>query len=73
METDRETAKLMNVVRRIARAATSAREFHSGEPGEASGRQRLQARKPVALAAANVAWKATFFGFAPLEGHDGRQ
>jgi len=24
-------------MRRIARAATSAREFHSGEPGEASG------------------------------------
>ena len=39
-------------MRRIARAATSAREFHSGEPGEASGRHRLQARKPASWAAA---------------------
>jgi hypothetical protein len=30
----------------------SARMFHSGEPGEASGRHRLQARKPASWAAA---------------------
>jgi len=29
---------------RIARPTTSARVFHSGEPGDASGRHRLQAR-----------------------------
>ncbi len=32
---------------RIARATTSARVFHSGEPGAASGRHRLQALKPA--------------------------
>ena len=35
-------------------ATTSPRTFHSGEPGEASGRQRLQARKPACCAAAAV-------------------
>ena len=39
---------------RMARATTSARTFHSGEPGVASGRQRRQARKPACWAAAAV-------------------
>ena len=43
-----------SAIRRIARATTSARTFHSGEPGEASGRQRLHARKPRCCAAAAV-------------------
>src|SRR6202040_4442900 len=38
-----------------------------------SGLQRLQARKPVALAASRVSWNLTFLGFAALEGHEGRQ
>ena len=33
-----------SAIRRIARPAVSPRRFHSGEPGAASGRQRLQAR-----------------------------
>src|SRR5947199_228344 len=37
---------------RMARATTSARTFHSGDPGVASGRQRLHARKPACWAAA---------------------
>ena len=43
-----------SAIRRMARATTSPRTFHSGEPGEASGRQRLQARKPACWAAAAV-------------------
>ncbi len=31
-------------IRRIARAVTSERQSHAGEPGAASGRQRLHAR-----------------------------
>ena len=41
-------------ISRIARATTSPRVFHSGEPGDASGRQRLQARNPARWAAAAV-------------------
>ena len=37
---------------RMALAATSARVSHSGEPGVALGRQRLQARNPASWAAA---------------------
>ena len=43
-----------SAMRRMARPTTSARRFHSGEPGVASGRQRLQARKPASCAAAAV-------------------
>lgn len=39
-------------ISRMARATTSARWFHSGEPGPASGRHRLQARNPACCAAA---------------------
>jgi hypothetical protein len=38
----------------MARETLSARQFQSGEPGAASGRQRLQARKPADWAAAAV-------------------
>ena len=41
-------------MRRMARATTSARASHSGDPGVASGRHRLQARKPACWAAAAV-------------------
>ena len=37
---------------RMARPTTSARVSHSGDPGVASGRQRLQARKPASWAVA---------------------
>ena len=37
------------------------------------GRQRLQARKPAASAAAQSAWKATFSGRARRDGQEGRQ
>ena len=43
-----------SVMSRMALATTSPRTFHSGDPGEASGRQRLQARKPAFCAAAAV-------------------
>ena len=35
------------VDRAIARATTSPRRFHSGEPGDVSGRHRLQALNPA--------------------------
>lgn len=60
-------------MRRIARAARSARTFQSGEPGTASGRQRRQARKPLACAAADVGKKRTFCTFGVDAGQDGRQ
>ena len=41
----------------------------SGEPGIASGRQRLQARKPAAWAAAAVRWKLTFDSCGVRAGH----
>ena len=44
-----------SAIKRMARATLSARQFQSGEPGAASGRQRLQARKPADCAAAAVA------------------
>jgi hypothetical protein len=60
-------------ISRIARPTTSARAFHSGEPGEASGRQRLQARKPARWAAAALARKRTFARFGVIAGQLGRQ
>ena len=48
------TVRVLLPISRIARATTSARAFHSGDPGEASGRQRLQARKPARCAAAEL-------------------
>src|SRR5689334_11217418 len=38
-----------------------------------SGRQRLQGRKPVALALSKLSWSRTFLGLGVREGHDGRQ
>jgi hypothetical protein len=58
---------------RIARATTSWRVFHSGEPGEASGRQRLHARNPDCWAAAAVGKKSTFARFGVIAGQLGRQ
>ena len=46
---------------------------HSGEPGAASGRQRLQARKPAACAAAAVGNKRTFSRLGIRAGQLGRQ
>ena len=60
-------------MRRIARAVVSARTSHSGEPGTASGRQRLQARNPAACAAAALGWKVMFAGAGVRAGQEGRQ
>jgi hypothetical protein len=58
---------------RIARAVTSDRWFHSGDPGDASGRQRLQARYPARCAAAAVGRNRTFSGFGVIAGQLGLQ
>ena len=58
---------------RIARATRSARSFHSGEPGLASGRHRLQARNPACWAAAALGKKRMFCGFGGTAGQLGRQ
>lgn len=58
---------------RMARAVTSALASHSGEPGTASGRQRLHARNPSACAAAALAKKSMFSARGVLAGQDGRQ
>ena len=58
---------------RIARATTSARTFHSGEPGDASGRHRLHARNPCCWAAAAAGKNDTFWRRGVVAGHDGRQ
>jgi len=47
--------------------------FHSGEPGEASGRQRLQARNPARCAAAALGWNSTLRRSGVIAGQDGRQ
>ncbi len=57
----------------MARPTASARRFHAGEPGDASGRQRLQARKPARCAAAAVGRKRTFARFGVIAGQLGRQ
>ncbi len=58
---------------RMARPTMSARMFHSGEPGEASGRHRLQARKPDSWAAAAVRQNRMCSRLGVIAGHDGRQ
>ena len=58
---------------RIARATTSPRGSHSGEPGDASGRQRLHARYPARCAAAAVGKNSTFLGYGVRAGQLGRQ
>jgi hypothetical protein len=60
-------------MQRMARATTSARMSHSGEPGLASGRQRLHARNPASCAAAAVGRNRTFCGFGVIAGQLGRQ
>jgi len=62
-----------SAIRRIARATTSARPSHSGEPGAASGRQRLQERNPACWAAAAVGRKRTFARLGVIAGQLGRQ
>ncbi len=62
-----------SAISRIARATRSARSFHSGDPGLASGRHRLQARKPACCAAAALAKKRTFAGLGGTAGQLGRQ
>ena len=58
---------------RIARATRSERASHSGEPGAASGRQRMQARKPAPWAAAAPGKKRTFVRRGVRAGQEGRQ
>ena len=58
---------------RMARATTSARRSHSGDPGVAPGRHRLQARKPARWAAAAVAKKRTWARCGVRAGQLGRQ
>ena len=58
---------------RIALATTSARTSHSGEPGLASGRQRLQARNPACWAAAALGKKRMCSGLGGTTGQLGRQ
>ena len=58
---------------RMALATMSRRTFHSGDPGEASGRQRLQARKPACCAAAAVGRKRRFRAKGGRTGQLGRQ
>ena len=62
-----------SAIRRIARPTMSVRRFHSGEPGEASGRQRLQARNPACWAAAAVGQKRMFLAYGGRTGQLGRQ
>ena len=57
----------------MARPATSAATSHSGLPGVASGRHRLQARNPAAWAAAAVGWNSTLRSAGVRAGHEGRQ
>jgi hypothetical protein len=62
-----------SAIMRIARPTASARACHSAEPGTVSGRQRRQARKPAAWAAAAEGWKRTFSRFGVTAGQLGRQ
>jgi hypothetical protein len=57
----------------IARPTRSPRLSHSGEPGDASGLQRLQARKPASCAAAAVGKRRTFSRLGVRDGQLGRQ
>ena len=60
-------------MKRMALATRSARSFHSGEPGLASGRQRLQARNPACWAAAALGKNLMFSGLGGTTGQLGRQ
>ena len=78
-EPAREAGDALAVDDAVARSAASPGRrgrratFHSGEPGAASGRQRLQARKPARCAAAAVGRKRTFARFGVIAGQLGRQ
>ncbi|GAA1404503.1 hypothetical protein GCM10009662_33120 [Catellatospora coxensis] len=58
---------------RTARAVTSARLSHCGEPGTESGAHRRQARNPFRAAAAALGKYFTFSALGVRAGHDGRQ
>ena len=60
-------------ISRMARPTTSARTFHSADPGTASGRHRRQARNPRACAAAAVGKNRTFCRLGVTAGQLGRQ
>ena len=62
-----------SAISRIARATRSARSFHCGDPGLASGRQRLQARNPACCAAAALGKNRMFSGFGGTTGQLGLQ
>ncbi len=62
-----------SAISRMARATTSSRSFHSGDPGVVSGRQRLQARKPACWQAAALGWNTMFSGLGVIAGQLGRQ
>jgi hypothetical protein len=57
----------------MARATTSARTSHAGEPGTASGRHRRQARNPAPWAAAAVEKNETLRASGVRAGQEGRQ
>jgi len=57
----------------MARPAAPAATSQSGLPGVASGRQRLQARKPAPWAAAALGWKVTLRAAGVRAGQEGRQ
>ena len=62
-----------SAINRMARPTMSRRTFHSGDPGEASGRQRLQARNPACCAAAAVGRKRRLRAKGGRTGQLGRQ
>ena len=57
----------------MMRHALATRAAFSSSVDNPSGLQRLQGRKPVALALSRVSCSCTFFGLAVRDGHDGRQ
>ena len=60
-------------INRSARETVAAAPRQAGVPGAASGRHRRHGRNPARSAAAAVGKKTTFFDFAGLTGHVGRQ
>ena len=62
-----------SAISRTARAARSARTFHSGDPGLVSGRHRRQARNPAASAAPACAKNRMFARAGVRAGQTGRQ
>ena len=62
-----------SAISRNARPATSARRFQAGDPGAASGSQRLQARRPASCAAAALRNRRTLRRCGMRAGQLGRQ